>query len=96
LAGLAKAAGASGVVASAQDIKMLRENFGEQFVILTPGIRNDAEAKKDDQKRTLSAYEAVKTGADYIVVGRPIRMAAKPLEACRQIIQEIADGLSAK
>lgn len=96
LAGLAKAAGASGVVASAQDIKMLRENFGKQFVILTPGIRSDAMAKKDDQKRTLSAYEAVKKGADYIVVGRPIRMAIKPLEACRQIVREIADGLAAK
>ncbi|MFA5323258.1 MAG: orotidine-5'-phosphate decarboxylase, partial [Smithella sp.] len=70
LARLAKTAGASGVVASAQDIAILRKNFGDQFVIVTPGIRNAAEAKKDDQKRTLSAYEAVKTGADYIVVGR--------------------------
>ncbi|MFA5323299.1 MAG: orotidine 5'-phosphate decarboxylase / HUMPS family protein, partial [Smithella sp.] len=82
--------------ASAQDIAILRKNFGDQFVIVTPGIRNAAEAKKDDQKRTLSAYEAVKTGADYIVVGRPIRNAPDPLEACRQIIQEIAAGLSAR
>lgn len=96
LAGLAKTAGASGVVASAQDIEMLRKNFGDQFVIVTPGIRSAAEAKKDDQKRTLSAYEAVKTGADYIVVGRPIRNAPDPLEACRQIVQEIAAGLSAR
>ena len=54
------------------------------------------ETKKDDQKRTLSAYEAVKTGADYIVVGRPIREATAPLDACRQIVQEIAAGLAAK
>jgi len=96
LAGLTKAAGASGVVASAQDIRMLRENFGDDFVIVTPGIRSAAEAKKDDQKRTLSAYEAVAAGADYIVVGRPIRMAPNPLDACRLIVQEIAEGLSAR
>jgi orotidine-5'-phosphate decarboxylase len=96
LAKLAKIAGVSGVVASAQDISMLRENFDDKFVIVTPGIRSTTETKKDDQKRTLSAYEAVKTGADYIVVGRPIRMAAEPLDACRQIIQEIAEGMAAR
>jgi len=96
LARLAQNAGASGVVASAQDIALLRENLGDKFVIVTPGIRSAAETKKDDQKRTLSAYEAVKTGADYIVVGRPISKAPEPLEACRQIVQEIADGLATK
>jgi orotidine-5'-phosphate decarboxylase len=96
LARLAKDAGASGVVASPQDIATLRKNLGNDFVIVTPGIRSAAEAKKDDQKRTLSAYEAVKTGADYIVVGRPIRAASNPLEACRQIVQEIAEGLTAR
>ena len=79
LAKLAQNAGASGVVASAQDIALLRDNFGDEFVIVTPGIRSAAAATKDDQKRTLSAYEAVKTGADYIVVGRPIRTAAGSL-----------------
>ena len=96
LAKLAHTAGASGVVASAQDIALLRENFGNKFVIVTPGIRSAGATKKDDQKRTLSAYEAVKTGADYIVVGRPIRAAQEPLEACRQIVREIAEGLAAK
>jgi len=96
LAKLAQTAGASGVVASAQDIALLRENFDDKFIIVTPGIRNASATTKDDQKRTLSAYEAVKTGADYIVVGRPIRLAPKPLEACRQIVQEIADGLAAR
>jgi orotidine-5'-phosphate decarboxylase len=94
LAKLAQTAGASGVVASAQDIAMLRKNFGNKFVIVTPGIRSATETKKDDQKRTLSAYDAIKTGADYIVVGRPIRAAEDPLEACRQIVQEIAAGLA--
>jgi orotidine-5'-phosphate decarboxylase len=96
LAKLAQTAGASGVVASAQDIALLRENFDDKFIIVTPGIRNASATTKDDQKRTLSAYEAVKTGADYIVVGRPIRLASKPLESCRQIVQEIADGLAAR
>jgi len=96
LAKLAQTAGASGVVASAQDIALLRANFGDKFVIVTPGIRSAGATTKDDQKRTLSAYEAVKTGADYIVVGRPIRTAKEPLEACRQIVQEIADGLAAR
>lgn len=96
LAGLAKDAGVSGVVASPQDIAMLRKKIGNEFVIVTPGIRSGAETKKDDQKRTLSAYDAIKAGADYIVVGRPIRMASEPLEACRQIVQEIAEGLSAR
>jgi orotidine-5'-phosphate decarboxylase len=96
LAKLAQTAGASGVVASAQDIALLRENLGDEFVVVTPGIRSAGATTKDDQKRTLSAYEAVKTGADYIVVGRPIRLAQKPLEACRQIVQEIADGLAAR
>jgi orotidine-5'-phosphate decarboxylase len=96
LAKLAQTAGASGVVASARDIALLRSNFGDKFLIVTPGIRSAGATTKDDQKRTLSAYEAVKTGADYIVVGRPIRAAQEPLEACRQIVQEIADGLAAR
>jgi orotidine-5'-phosphate decarboxylase len=96
LAKLAHTAGASGVVASAQDIALLRENFGDKFVIVTPGIRSARATTKDDQKRTLSAYEAMKAGADYLVVGRPIRTAQEPLESCRQIVQEIADGFAAK
>jgi orotidine-5'-phosphate decarboxylase len=96
LAGLARTAGASGVVASAQDIAQLRNKFGNEFVIVTPGIRAASETKKDDQKRTMSAYEAVKTGADYIVVGRPIRTAQDPLAACQKIVQEIAEGLAAR
>ncbi len=96
LAEAAHAAGASGVVASAQDIAALRTNLGDKFIIVAPGIRNANETAKDDQKRTMSAFEALKTGADYIVMGRPIRQAKDPLEACRQIVCEIAAGLAAK
>lgn len=96
LACLAKDAGASGVVASPQDVSALRKKFGDKFVIVTPGIRPAAEAKKDDQKRTLCAYDAISAGADYIVVGRPIRMSENPLETCENIVREIADGLAVK
>ncbi|MGV8057421.1 MAG: orotidine-5'-phosphate decarboxylase [Smithellaceae bacterium] len=96
LAKMAQKAGADGVVASPQDIAGLRSCLGDDFVIVTPGIRSPLETLKDDQKRTLSAQEAVKLGADYIVVGRPIRQAADPLAACRIIVQEIAAGMAAR
>jgi orotidine-5'-phosphate decarboxylase len=85
------------VVASPQDVYELRNKLGDNFIIVTPGIRSGGnKTDTDDQKRTLGAYEAISAGADYIVVGRPIRAAAKPLEACRQITQEIAEGLAAR
>ena len=97
LARMALTAGVTGVVASPQDVYELRNKLGDNFIIVTPGIRSGGnKADTDDQKRTLGAYEAIKAGADYIVVGRPIRAAAKPLEACRQITREIAEGLAAR
>ena len=96
LAKMAQTAGAAGVVASPLDIALLRKNMGDRFLIVTPGILSAAEPVSDDQKRTLSAFEAIKTGADYIVVGRPIRAAKEPLEACKQIVQEIAEGCKAR
>jgi orotidine-5'-phosphate decarboxylase len=75
---------------------VLRANLDNKFAIVTPGIRGAGEEAKDDQKRTLSAYEAIKAGADYIVVGRPIRKAKDPLKACLQINREIDAGLQAR
>lgn len=95
LAKMAQKAGISGVVASPLDIASIRRELGNDFVIVTPGIRDGAQPVKDDQKRTLSAREAISAGADYIVVGRPIKQAKDPLEACGRIIQEISDGLAA-
>ena len=95
LATMAQKAGADGVVASPQDIAVLRAHLGNDFILVTPGIRSSQEPVKDDQKRTLSAFDAVKLGVDYIVVGRPIRQASDPLAACRDIVQEIASGLAA-
>lgn len=93
LAKLAQAAGADGVVASPKEIKAIRKACGPKFLIVTPGIRGAAD-KKNDQKRTLSAGDAVAAGADYVVVGRPLTQAADPGEAARSLVMEIAKGLA--
>jgi orotidine-5'-phosphate decarboxylase len=88
LARLAQRAGMSGVDASPQEIRMLRRAVRGEFVILTPGVR-PAWAGKDDQKRVMTPGEAVKAGADYIVVGRPVLKSADRREAVRKILEEI-------
>ncbi len=89
LASLAAKAGVDGVVASAQEIGIIRERCGEKFLIVTPGIRAPAD-KKDDQKRTLTPKEAISAGANYLVIGRPIKEAKDPLEAVQKIIEDIS------
>lgn len=89
LARLVKDAGLSGVVASPLEIEAIREKCGSGFVILTPGIR-PAGSESGDQRRTMTPHEAVKAGADYIVVGRPITSAADPRSAALRIV----DGMS--
>ena len=88
LARLAQRAGMQGVVASPQEIKMLRRAVRGQFVILTPGVRPDW-AGKDDQKRIMTPGEAVVAGADYFVVGRPVLKAADRQTAVKKILDEI-------
>jgi orotidine-5'-phosphate decarboxylase len=89
LAQLAKNAGIDGVVASPQEIGLIREACGPDFLIVTPGVR-PAFAAADDQKRIMSPGEAVACGADYLVIGRPISAAAEPVKAAKLIIEEIA------
>ncbi len=89
LALLAKEAGVDGAVASPQEISIIREKCGRDFLIVTPGIRAPSD-KKDDQKRTLSPREAITAGADYLVIGRPIREAKDPIEAVQRIIEDIS------
>ncbi len=89
LAFLSMKAGVDGVVASPQEIGIIRERCGEKFLIVTPGIRLPSE-KKDDQKRTLSPKEAIANGADYLVIGRPIKEAKDPLEAVQKIVEDIS------
>ncbi len=93
LARLAQRAGTHGVVASPQEIKMLRRELRGDFIILTPGVRPDW-ADRDDQKRIMTPGEAVQTGADYIVVGRPILKSRDRKEAVMKIIDEITSCLS--
>ena len=89
LAYLGKKAGLDGVVASPMEIKLIRKELGEGFLIVTPGIR-PAWAVSDDQKRTATPNIAIKDGADYIVVGRPITEAKDPFAAAKGILKEMA------
>jgi orotidine-5'-phosphate decarboxylase len=90
LARLAQAAGLDGVVASPQEIAAIRAACGPDFAIVTPGIRPAAQAGTDDQARTLTPAEAVKAGATYLVIGRPITGAADPRAAAEAIANETA------
>lgn len=78
-------AGLSGVVCSAREAKAVRKACGPRFLIVTPGIR-PAGSSKDDQKRIVTPAEAVRSGADYIVVGRPILSAPDPLRVVESIL----------
>jgi orotidine-5'-phosphate decarboxylase len=89
LARLAQRAGMHGVVASPQEIKMLRKGIRGEFVVLTPGVR-PAWAAMDDQKRIMTPAEAVHIGADYIVVGRPVLKAEDRRDAVKKILEEIS------
>ena len=93
LAKLAKRAGMDGVVASPLEISRIRRECGKNFILVVPGVRSAGEGW-DDQKRVLTPEEAMRTGADYIVVGRPIRDASNPREAARQIVSEMERGLT--
>lgn len=93
LAASAIDAGMDGVVASPREVPKLRKKFGDKILIVTPGIRPKW-AKKNDQKRAATPYQAIKNGADYIVVGRPIVQSSDPAKAAKMVIDEIEKGLS--
>ena len=80
--------GCDGVISSGLEVPRLRRDIGEQFLIVTPGIRPVANV--DDQKRTVDVKEAFLNGADYIVVGRPIKEAKDPQRAADDIQKIIA------
>jgi len=91
LAKLAKSAGVDGVVASPQEVELIREACGKDFLVVTPGVR-PVFASTDDQKRIMTPADAVKAGADYLVIGRPIAAAESPVKAAEAIVDEIVAG----
>jgi len=93
LAALCQESGLDGVVCSASEIRPLRKICGNEFKLLTPGIR-PIWASRDDQKRIMTPSEAIKQGADYLVIGRPIYGARNPVSAAKKIINEIAEVIS--
>ncbi len=93
LGALARNAGCGGLVASARRPSELRRELGEDFAIVTPGVR-PAGTAADDQARVLTPREAIAAGATYLVVGRPILEARDPSHAAEQIVREIDEALS--
>lgn len=84
-------AGLDGVVASGHEIAELRKALGTRLMIVTPGIRPISNQTVDDQKRVVTAREALEAGADYLVVGRPVRDALDPAQAARALLNEITE-----
>lgn len=101
LARLAQEAGLDGVVASAREINAIRQGYGPHFVIVTPGIRPavmpdgvaPARSKPDDQARIATPIAAIRSGADFLVVGRPITQAPDPAAAADAIVNEMEKAL---
>lgn len=94
LARLAREGHMDGVVASPQEIVQIRRECGRNFIIVTPGVR-PVTAEWDDQKRVMSPEEAIRNGADYLVVGRSIVEAEDPVEAARDIVRAMEHGTQA-
>lgn len=91
---LAQEAGCAGVVCSGREVRAVKEQCGPDFLSVCPGIRPAwAKVSGDDQRRIVTPFEAVKNGADYLVVGRPIRQATDPTAAARQVVAEIAEAM---
>jgi len=88
--------GCAGVIASGLEARPLREHLGEDLIIVTPGIRPAENRPADDQKRVVTVEQAIRNGADYIVVGRPIRNAPDPYQAAMRIQETLRGFLTAE
>ncbi len=95
MAAAAQEAGADGVIASAREAKAIREQCGKGFLIVTPGIR-PAGAPAHHHRRTATPAQAIRAGADYLVVGRPILDADRPVQAAQEIVHEMSGALAAR
>ena len=90
--------GCDGIVSSGLEAERVRNELGDNFLIVTPGIRpgKNIEIPEDDQKRITTAQDAIINGADYVVVGRPIKMAKDPVSVVKSMQKEIEKGLMKK
>jgi len=95
LAFIAQSEGCDGIVCSAKEVARIKEAF-PFLITVVPGIRHEESQGKDDQVRTATPYEAIKNGADLLVIGRPIRVAENPEEICQKIHEEIKRALEEK
>lgn len=82
-------AGLDGVVASPEEVRLIRESCGRDFIIVTPGIRPEG-SSHDDQKRIMTPKGAIREGANFLVIGRPILMAENPVKAVEELIKDIS------
>jgi orotidine-5'-phosphate decarboxylase len=89
LAQLAADSGMDGVVCSPQEAGLIRHQVGEGFLLVTPGVRPNS-AASDDQKRVMTPTDAISSGADYLVIGRPITAAPDPLQSLQAILSDIS------
>ena len=89
LAGLAQSCGLDGIVCSAQEAPLMRKNFNDDFILVSPGIR-PAGSKTDDQHRIMTPKDAISAGSNYLVIGRPITQSDDPLGILRTINSEIS------
>jgi orotidine-5'-phosphate decarboxylase len=92
LAQLTRDAGLDGVVCSPREAVEIRRHIGDEFLLVTPGVRPQGSAA-DDQRRVMTPGEAIVAGSSYLVVGRPITAASDPIEALRQIHAEIVESV---
>jgi orotidine-5'-phosphate decarboxylase len=91
---MARAAGCAGVVCSGSEVKMIKQGFGRRFIAVTPGIRMaDKTVTGDDQQRITTPGRAIRDGADYLVIGRPIQHADDPVGMVRRIASDIGSAL---
>jgi len=94
LARMAVREGIGGIVCSAREVAAVRELAGRSAVLVTPGVRLPEDAV-GDQKRVVTPFDAMRNGADYLVVGRPITKAADPVAAARRFAAEMRSGREA-
>src|SRR5690606_38292388 len=92
LARLAQSCALDGVVCSAREAADLRKSFGDDFCLVTPGIRMP-ESPADDQRRTMTPAAAIQAGSNYLVVGRPITQSSDPLKSCQTILASLGEPL---